>query len=71
MKRYIIFILSILPLFVYAQNSVKAKEILDKTAMTLQKGAGIRAEFRGTQSGTIIMDGEGPLYPPPPFGLCF
>jgi outer membrane lipoprotein-sorting protein len=26
--------------------------------MTLQKGAGIRAAFRGTQSGTIIMDGE-------------
>ena len=58
MKRYIIFILSILPLFVYAQNSVKAKEILDKTAMTLQKGAGIEATFHGTQSGTIIMDGE-------------
>ena len=58
MKRYIIFILSILPLFVYAQNSVKAKEILDKTAMTLQKGAGIHATFHGTQSGTIIMDGE-------------
>ena len=58
MKRYIIFILSILPLFVYAQNSVKAKEILDKTAMTLQNGAGIEATFRGTQSGTIIMDGE-------------
>ena len=58
MKRYIFFILSILPLFVYAQNSVKAKEILDKTAMTLQKGAGIHATFHGTQSGTIIMDGE-------------
>lgn len=58
MKRYIIFILSILPLFVYAQNSVKAKEILDKTAMTLQNGAGIEATFHGTQSGTIIMDGE-------------
>ena len=60
MKKYIFFILSILPLFVYAQNSVKAKEILDKTAMTLQKGAGIRATFHGTQSGTMFrLKGKG------------
>ena len=56
MKRfYIIYIFLLLPLLMYAQHSNKAKEILDKTATSLEKAKGIRATFKGTSTGTLIM----------------
>lgn len=59
MKSWIVIALfSLIPLSLFAQKDQKAKGILQKTASTLKNSGGIRANFEGTQEGTIWMDNQ-------------
>lgn len=41
-----------------AQKDKQAREILDKTASALQQAGGIRATFKGTGNGTLLLKGD-------------
>lgn len=41
-----------------AQKDKQAREILDKTTSALQQAGGIRATFKGTGSGTLLLKGN-------------
>lgn len=41
-----------------AQKDKQAREILDKTACALQQAGGIRATFKGTGNGTLLLKGD-------------
>ena len=54
----IIYILSFLPLSLFAQQDAKAKEVLQKTEQMLKQSNGIRAAFEGSNHGLLLMKGE-------------
>lgn len=47
-----------MPLCIFAQKDTKARQVLDRTASTLQQAGGIRATFEGSNNGTLLMKGE-------------
>lgn len=57
-KNWILGIILLFPLGLFAQKEQKAQGILEKTASVLEKSGGIRANFKGTQNGSIWMDNE-------------
>lgn len=59
MKRtYLLTLALFLSVSVFAQKDKQAREILDKTANTLQQAGGIRAAFGGTANGTLLLKGD-------------
>lgn len=59
MKRtYLLVLILFLSVSLSAQKDKQAREILDKTANALQQAGGIRATFRGTGNGTLLLKGN-------------
>lgn len=59
MKRtYLLALALFLSASVFAQKDKQAREVLDKTAHTLQQAGGIRATFGGTGNGTLLLKGD-------------
>ena len=59
MKRiYILLTLFLTLLSVSAQQPMKAREILDKTAETYRKSGGISIVFGGSQNGKLLLKGD-------------
>lgn len=59
MKRiYILLTLLLSLLSVSAQQTAKAREILDKTAETYRKAGGISIIFGGSQNGKLLLKGD-------------
>ena len=57
-KLLILGILALLPFCLHAQNDAKATEVLDKALAELTDNSGIRADFKGTESGFLLLKGE-------------
>ena len=59
MKRtYLLVLILFLSVSLSAQKDKQAREILDKTVNALQQAGGIRATFRGTGNGTLLLKGN-------------
>lgn len=57
-KLLTLWMLSLLPYCLGAQTDKKAEEILDKVLEELSESNGIRADFRGTENGFLLLKGE-------------
>lgn len=56
-RRWIWWILALLPYCLCAQQDAKAAELLDKLIAPLMNG-GVRTEFKGTENGALLLKGE-------------
>ena len=57
-KLLTLWMLTLLPYCLGAQTDKKAEEILDKVLEKLSENSGIRADFRGTENGFLLLKGE-------------
>ena len=59
MKRLLtLWMLTLLPYCISAQNDAMAEKVLDHTLVALSGDSGIRADYEGTESGFLLMKGE-------------
>lgn len=59
MKKLLTFwIIALLPFCLHAQHDAKAAEVLDKAMAELTNDSGIRAVFKGTENGVLLLKGE-------------
>lgn len=57
-KLLILWMLALLPCWLFAQNDKQAEVILDKTLEVLFKNSGIRADFEGNANGFLLLKGD-------------
>lgn len=59
MKKLLnLWMLVLLPFCLSAQTDTKAEEVLDKVIKDLNENSGIRADFRGSETGFLLLKGE-------------
>lgn len=59
MKRLLtMWMLALLPFCLFAQTEAKAEAVLDKALANLSDNSGIRADFKGTENGFLLLKGE-------------
>ena len=57
-KLLTLWMLTLLPFCLSAQNDAKAAEVLDQALTHLSGSSGIRADFQGTENGFLLLKGE-------------
>lgn len=57
-KLFTLWMLLLLPHWLFAQSNAKAGEVLDKVAISLSDKEGIRYEFKGTENGFLLIKEE-------------